>query len=814
MRTSERGALKIVTRTALLGAVAGSILALDMAPAYAATDEIIVNARRREESLKDVPISAFAANEEFLEAFSIDDARGLLAQIPGVRLGSGTVGAVVADDIVVRGVGVARIESSGSPTGIFRDGMFIGNGTYFGRTFTNFDMFDLETFELYKGPQVALWGRQAAGGAVSITTSKPKFDEFSAKATVGYEVEQQAKKFEGVINVPLSSNFAVRFATQIDHRDGGFIKVKDSASPIDGENLDKVFNAGVRGMVRWQPTEWFDQQLTVEFYRSNNPSYSAYFNRPGRGDPGKFGRACTRPLPPSQFLANQYCFYNVDDPQTETDTTNVFYKGVFDLGFGALDISGIYTKRETEVLDEWDVWVHSLTGAVIGFDDGTGATMVAGTILGTMIGTLGVAPGDDSTYPREGFFEKYGIQALFSSEKMGPLSWIAGADYYWTDDRFAQQNYINFYNPYSATVAGIPSGGLIARRYLNQQQRRDGGNSWSVFGSVDYDVLRWLEVSAGARYTQNNTPTWADNYGDYTCPPSGPLPVGCPGPGGLVPGAPFGHDILSGFEVRESVFTPEVSVTAQLSDEDSVYFRYAQGYRPAGFDTRSQGGTFLGAYGTERDESYEVGFKGFAFERLIAIELAAYYNILNNFQIQDRFLGNDGFLRNRISTAPLAIGYGAEANFRSKFEWGPGTVNAGLGFAWSDGYIDAYYAGSTLSVNSDKRLADTRDYQLILNFGYVAPIPNWSDANWFTNVSFRAEGGGWMEAANVFELPQSEMLDATLGFTVGTWRVSAFGHNLTNQVVEKQVLNGVFPEGRLFFWNDPRTWGLEVTKRW
>ncbi|MCP5432480.1 MAG: TonB-dependent receptor, partial [Alphaproteobacteria bacterium] len=747
----------------MLGTVASSGLLLDAVPAFAATDEIIVTARRREESLQDVPISAFSADEKFIEKFAIEDARGLLAQIPGVKLGSGTVGAVVADDVVVRGVGVARIESSGSPTGIFRNGLFIGNGTYFGRTFTNFDMFDIKTFELYKGPQVALWGRQAAGGAINIVSAQPEFDRIGGRAKVSYEVYARAKKAEGVLNVPITDEFAVRLAGLVNDADG-FVKVEDPNSPVDGERLDKVFWGGIRGSARWKTTDWLEQSFSIEYYRAENPSYSVFFHRPGRGDQGKFSRSCAADQPSPPYYPGQRCQFTEDENPSEIDTTNAFYKALIKVpDYGTLDLSAIYTVRNTTVLDEYDTYVFGLLPPTVGLS-GAGGLLFGGALTG-----FGAQAGTDATYPRTGSFEKWGVQAIFTSEQMGPVNWLIGADFYEVQDAFSENTVVPFYSPYDVAAGAVPAHGLILNQKTKNIQTRNP-DSWSVFGSIGYDVLDALEIEVGARYTDNHTPTFAYNSTVLACPDSGPQPSPC---SALSPG--FGLSVAV-FEldrdIDENVFTPEVSLRYKFEDGNSAYFRYAQGFRPAGFDARVNMGVFLGPYSTERVHGYEVGYKGAAFDRLISFDVATYYYIHENFQIQDLFVGEDGFFRNRIANAPYAYDYGAEASVRSRFALGPGTLDTSLGVAWSNGYIGAYRVGPTmtLSANSDKRTPDTRDYQVVLNLGYLAPVPNWSEASWFGNVSLRAEGGGYQNAANTQELKSTETVDATLGLNIGTWR--------------------------------------------
>jgi len=781
------------------------VLAREGIGSGATVDELIVTARRREESLQAVPVSAVVIDAEKIERLVLSSPRDLIAQTPGVTMAANTAGAVVSDDIVIRGVGVARLDSSGSPTGIFRDGLFIGNGTFFGKSFTQFDMFDIRRFEVFRGPQGALWGRQAAGGAVAITTAEPKF-AFSGRLKAGFEVEQDARKLEGVVNIPLGDTLAIRLGGQYDDRDGGQIRIKDPTSPLNGRALDKSRWAGVRGAVRWRPTAEMDHRLTVEYLETDNPSYAIYFARPGRGDPGRFDRACTVQLPTSRFLPSQFCKFNDADQQSHTDMWQAFYRGQWKLGFGTLQLSAIYTDRHTVVDDEWDTYTHALVGPTLGLSP-------AGALLfGAGIGARGVGPTDTSLYPRYGDFEKTGAELLFTSRAEGRFTWLAGADVYRTDDVSNQANIIQYRNP-SMQAGPLPPGALLANQSLDQTNRREGV-SWSVFGSVGFEIVENLTLSAEGRYTVNDIDNSARNIVLFTCPDVAPVPTNC------APGRVLSRSdaILPKTRIKEEIFTPVVSAIYRVVPGHSVYVRYAEGFRPAGYDTRNAGAVFFGRYDAERLKSYEAGYKGQAFAGHMTFALAGYRNRHRDFQIQDVFVGDDGLVRTKIGNAPRADSWGVEASTRARFQAAGGAVSLGVAYAWTDGTIKPYQvpagAVTVASVFSNRRLSDTRDYQVVADAGFDAPIGGWNGAAWSIDVSYRLEGGGFQNPQNTLPLADVRILDGAVGLRQGAWRLRVYGRNLTNEIHVVQDIPGVFPEGALKIYNQPRTWGLELTRTW
>ena len=123
------------------------------------------------ENVQDVPLAVTAFGEQTLEAFKIRDIQGLSFQIPNVSLDQvGTTRGTA--NFTVRGIGINSSIPSIDPTvGVFVDGVFLGvNGGVV------FDLFDLQSVEILRGPQGVLFGRNVTGGAVVINTGNPTED--------------------------------------------------------------------------------------------------------------------------------------------------------------------------------------------------------------------------------------------------------------------------------------------------------------------------------------------------------------------------------------------------------------------------------------------------------------------------------------------------------------------------------------------------------------------------------------------------------------------------------------------------------------
>lgn len=138
-----------------------------------AINEILVTGTktRDAENVQDIPLAVTAFNAGTLEAFKIRDIQGLSFQAPTVSLDQVGTSRGTAN-FTVRGLGINSSIPSIDPTvGVFVDGVYLGiNGGVV------FDLFDLESVEILRGPQGVLFGRNVTGGAVVINTGNPTED--------------------------------------------------------------------------------------------------------------------------------------------------------------------------------------------------------------------------------------------------------------------------------------------------------------------------------------------------------------------------------------------------------------------------------------------------------------------------------------------------------------------------------------------------------------------------------------------------------------------------------------------------------------
>lgn len=208
--------------TALALLLAVPVFAQDAAPAASAPadadsgglEEIIITARKREESLQDAPIQVTALSKERIQQFdatSLEKIAGLSPQLFVARTSNGS-----GAQITMRGIG-----SSSTSIGLEQSVAVVLDGVYFGQgRVLNEGMFDLAQVEILKGPQALFFGKNATAGVISLTTAKPG-DELEAIGRTYYEFEAQEVRAEAIVSGPITETLGGRVAVRWGRMYGG-----------------------------------------------------------------------------------------------------------------------------------------------------------------------------------------------------------------------------------------------------------------------------------------------------------------------------------------------------------------------------------------------------------------------------------------------------------------------------------------------------------------------------------------------------------------------------------------------------------------
>ena len=258
--------------------IAGSlaVLTLFSVPVFAAAgnnaviEEVVVTARKQEESVQDVPIAITALTQE-LENGSIRNLSDLNGYAPNLVFGSDGSRGGGGANINIRGISPTRGDDNSfdAPIAVVIDGIYLG--TLAGQVLENFD---LERVEVLRGPQGTLFGKNTVGGVVNVIRSRPTGELGGKfKLTAGSDGQREAR---AVLNLGLGDTTALKlFGTQIDY--DGFM---DNITTGNGVAEKDYSNIGAT--LLFSPTENFEALLTVETFMDEGTldAYHTNYNTP------------------------------------------------------------------------------------------------------------------------------------------------------------------------------------------------------------------------------------------------------------------------------------------------------------------------------------------------------------------------------------------------------------------------------------------------------------------------------------------------------------------------------------------------------
>ena len=267
-------------------------------------EEIRVTARKREESMQDAPLSVSVLSTEQIDALQVRDLTSLAVGLPNVALDDvGTTRGVA--NFSIRGLGITASIPSIDPTvGVFVDGVYMGlnNGIVF-------DMFDLESIEVLRGPQGILFGRNVTGGAILLNTKKPGDElEFKLRAAADAGGEGGMNRYlMGAVGGPIGDTFAAKLTAYYNEDDGWF---KNLATGDDHGAINQLM---IRPVIVWTPTDKLEITARYEYSDIDGDGPSSQSHTNGFGVDG------------SPISHNPDSFdYAIDEEGFQTNETNFF----------------------------------------------------------------------------------------------------------------------------------------------------------------------------------------------------------------------------------------------------------------------------------------------------------------------------------------------------------------------------------------------------------------------------------------------------------------------------------------------------------
>lgn len=824
---------------------AAPVMAQDMADAETANEDpgIIVTARRQDERLQDVPASVAVITADALNKTGADNAEDFVALTPGVTIVTGT--AEAGDTQVnIRGINGAR--DAESSIALVVDGILKTNTAQL-----NQPQGTLRQVEILKGPQGALYGRNAAAGAIVISTLEPS-DFFEGAARISYANEDT---IEGTAHLagPIGDNLGFVLSGYYRTTDGFFRNIF-----LDEKNVDdqEVWAVDGRIMADIGPATELDVKARYSQLRGASINFNASFHLPNF--------AAFNPAFNEDVNDHEFRYYNNIDPSNDQDTFDISAKIDHDFGDMTLTAWALYsdvdqslvadgtsadfaryipfpapTQTAEDVAGACFASTAALTGFPVNQPGNIGQTPVPflfDPATGSTFGPYSPTTCDGTQFQVREQTDISG-EIRLASNGDGPLDWQLGF-YYLNIDRETGvslgadlgQGVIE--QLFNAPGTSNPTSLLLADSFDT--------NVYAAFGNVEYD---FGNVTAGLalRYDIEDRST-SSNVPVATDPITG---------GPINPGQLFGT--LSPADATFKQLQPKLSLSWQPTDNLNVYANWGIGFKSGGFNNQGSSAiidTFFGdgvtpgtidanvtifdQYDKETSSAFEVGVKGSAANGAITFDLAGYYTEIDDMQFFEFFVGSFGLLR-VVSNIDEVEVMGAELNvaaeviegwkFFGSFNVTDSEIKENASRPYTVGNKSPYTADYTINLGTEIDTPMSSSVDLIMRADYRITGPTFFHSvqdqdrpTLFTglipisNVSFLPAEFGTANYS-VAEREAFGVLNLRAGVEVGNFSIFAFGENVLGREYVAEVIPAIEFGGSFISPGARRLYGVEVGMR-
>lgn len=434
-------------------AVTLSILQTSAWAENALMEEIIVTAERRAESLQDVPMALTAFSGDMISEAGITGIEDVAIRTPNFKMTSFNI---AEPQMFLRGIGSTNDSAGSDPAvAVFIDDVYVGRASA-----ASTDLYDLDRIEVLRGPQGTLYGRNAAGGAVSIFSKRPQ-QGFEAKVglTLGSE---SLVNLRGYINGSITDMVAGKLTVNVRQRDG-FAKNINT-----GQDLEDDDTRSMRGQLLITPSDRTEILLSLDYTdidRSGDNRFITNLDIVGNG-PGV-------PAYIDQMRAANDLIDN-DPRKSNHDEVQSSEKQVLGLSarvevdFDWATLTSITAYRESE-----SSWWQALNPQ-----------------LSTRVGGLGLQEVDDGA---EQDAEQVSQELRLSSQSDN-FQWVAGL-YYFKEEVDRDERFFTYWDP-TTFLAAFGIGDIS---FLQEATN----TSFAAFGQFTWDMSDSLALTLGGRYTDD-----------------------------------------------------------------------------------------------------------------------------------------------------------------------------------------------------------------------------------------------------------------------------------------------------------------------
>jgi iron complex outermembrane recepter protein len=694
--------------------------------AVAQTDdltEVVVTARKRDESFQNVPMTVNVLTEQTIQSAGIESPRDFIALVPNMTL----VETQNAGNSFVTVRGISQARNSEPSVAVLVDGVLETNPYEFDQ-----ELFDIRQIEVLKGPQGALYGRNAIGGAIIIRT-KDMSDEFEGSARVGVG-NGESEKAQLAVSGPIDAAGTLKYRASFSLTStNGFLDnayLHDKADPL------RDYSGRLR--LQWKPVDGLTADLRIYADRLETQAY--YFVIPRSDEANPFTSFST-PADANDVTTP----IRVNNPgEDNRDILDTALKLDYDTGFGTVTAITDYDRtREIDTGDAYDFrpTATSVYNALLGFDLNQSQFI------------------DVRAWSQE---------LRFTSTPIGGFSWIAGAYFVHTERFISTGNMIDegqgVFPVYKTPRLTGPNPSFS---FLSDAQNN---NAWAVFGDATYELTPEWEIDAALRYD-------ADSRRNTTDTPAAFL-------------AQLGDPTAVSGEVRKHTWSkaqPKGTVRYKPLDNLTFYGSWSRGFRSGGFNQTGVGAVahangVLGVndlFDAEVADTYEVGAKGQFFERRLSADLSLYHTQSRNGYFFVFLPANSTQNLGNLNATYKGVELEVSAKATERL----------------DLYASFGYTGSRITAMEDPKVIGNEAplvSRTTFNAGAQYRQPLTGELTGTVRLDFQNIGRTWWDPYNVTSRDPVNLLDLRIGLQGQRWTLTAWSKNLTNTLYNAEFSPGGF----------------------
>ena len=747
--------------------------------------DIVVTGLKRDQSFVDVPVAVQVFSEKSIEQAGITRPQDFLALTPNVTFQTSNH----AGEFFVNIRGQTSVRQSEGAVAIVIDGVQLATQNEF-----NGELFDLQQIEILKGPQGALYGRNASAGAIIITTKAPT-DEFEGQATFTYGNWNTTKANASIGGAIIPGVLRFRASAAFNDTNGSYRNINTGEYPMrSNEKLGRL-------RFDWQAGE--DTTVDLRFNGSRLQGGAIAFNAQVVGSTQ--GGVLTSVIDTNSTALP----YTADVPgKNRQDKFSTSLKIDHDFGWGTLTSVTSYNL----ITDNYQAKNYPYGSWLFAGNSFASDALSPGTDLDIL-----AAFGDNTQKFR--ISNKAFIQELrISSAGNQALRWQVGGYFLTSNRNFITEQGLNgrlqsdgdggFLPPFviSGTTIGAPvapvdrliigGGSILPTRGIdgidssngtvNYDQNKYTARNFAPFGNIQYDITEAIELQLALRYDIEKRTV-------RTQTPDIPNPFF-----GIAAGAPQATYNLcvattgrAAADCREErtfkQLQPKATLTYKFPDDmGSVYAGYGRSFKSGGYNPIGTRATLLvgqpdilvqDSYGKEVADSYEIGFKSQFLDRRLRVNGAVYYTDISNSQ-QFEFFPVGGIQAVSQIKSSRVQGFEFDVNALVTDSL---TLFGGFGLADTKiTDIDSQNPADRADIIGN-RTPFAANYNAAAGFQYAQPISSTIDLQ--VRADYTRTGSIWYDQRNQPNTKRDpiDLVDARIGLNSDQWELTIWSRNLLDK---------------------------------